>query len=336
MMTTEPANRINHFVLVADETLSMRGHASALVKVVDGFVTDLAARSKELDQETRITVYVFNSSSGVRCLIYDMDVLRTPTITGRYHPAGMTPLIDATCQAIDELGETPERHGEHSFVLFALTDGQENASRKRPHDLAGRIAALPAHWTVAAFVPDMMAVAEAKRCGFPAGNIERWDTTSAHGMTEVGERIRTVSADFMHGRTQGVRGSRSLFTVNQVTPQAAASALDALVPGSYVLADVPINCEIRDFVEQATGVPYAKGSAYYQLTKVETVQGYKGVAVLSSDGRIYTGQNARQLLGLPDYELRVQPAFQPGTTIFVQSTSVNRKLIGGTKVLILH
>src|SRR5579859_1442093 len=218
MMTTEPANRINHFVLVADESLSMQERATALVKVVDGFVADLAARSKELDQETRITVYTFNSSSGVRCLIYDMDVLRTPTISGRFRPSGMTPLIDATCQAIDELGETPERYGEHSFVLFALTDGQENRSRKRPHDLASRIERLPGHWTVAAFVPDMMAVADAKRCGFPAGNIERWDTTSSHGMTEVGERIRTVSSDFMHARTQGVRGSRSLFRVNTVTP----------------------------------------------------------------------------------------------------------------------
>lgn len=336
MIKTEPANRINHFVLVADESLSMRDHASALVKVVDGFVADMAVRSKELDQETRLTVYVFNSYDGTRCLIYDMDVLRTPTIAGRFHPNGMTPLIDATCQAIDELGETPERYGEHSFVLFALTDGQENKSRKRPHDLAGRIGGLPGHWTVAAFVPDMMAVADAKRCGFPAGNIERWDTTSAHGITEVGERIRTVSRDFMQARTQGVRGSRSLFTVNQVTPQAAASALVPLGSDSYVLVDVPFNCEIRDFVEQATGRPYAKGCAYYQLTKTETVQGYKEVAVLSTDGQMYSGQHARQLLGLPDYELRVQPAFQPGTTIFIQSTSVNRKLIGGTKVLVLR
>lgn len=335
-MTPEPANRINHFVLVADETLSMRDHAAALVKVVDGFVADMAARSKEMEQETRVTVYTFNSHSGIRCPIYDMDVLRTPSIAGHYHPNGMTPLIDATCQAIDELGETPERYGEHSFVLFVLTDGQENKSRKRPRDLAAKISALPAHWTVAAFVPDMMGVAEAKRCGFPAGNIERWDTTSAHGITEVGERIRTVSRDFMQARTQGVRGSRSLFTVNQVTPQAAASMLDALGPDSYVLADVPINCEIRSFVEQETGRPYVKGSAYYQLTKTEVVQGYKEVAVVSADGQVYSGRNARQLLGLPGYELKVQPAFQKGTTIFIQSTSVNRKLMGGTKVLILR
>lgn len=336
-MQTEPANRINHFVLVADESGSMYRHASALVKVVDNFVADLAVRSKEMDQETRITVYVFDSSKGVRCLIYDMDVLRRPSIAGRYHPYGQTPLIDATCQAISELKETPERYGEHSFVLFALTDGQENASRRyRAADLSTLIASLPDHWTVAAFVPDSFAVADAKRHGFPAGNIDKWDATSEHGIAEVGERIRTVSADFMQARTKGVRGSRSLFTVNTVTPQAAAATLVPLTPGSYFFADVPIDCRIDEFVQRASGRPYQTGSAYYQLTKTETVQGYKQVAVLTPDGQVYTGSNARQLLGLPDYELRVKPTFQPGTKIFIQSTSFNRKLVGGTRVLILR
>jgi hypothetical protein len=335
-MQPEPANRINHFALVADESLSMTRHASALVKVVDGFVADLATRSKEMSQETRITVYVFNSYQGVRCLIYDMDVLRTPSIAGRYYPAGQTPLINATIQALDELRETPERHGEHSFVLFALTDGQENIARHRASELAARIMGLPDHWTVAAFVPDSMAVAEAKRCGFPAGNIDKWDATSAHGIAEVGERIRTVSADFMQARTRGVRGSRTLLTVNTVTPQAAAAMLDPLTPGSYSFAEVPIDCRIDDLVERASGRPYQAGIAYYQLTKRETIQAYKQVAILTPDGQVYTGRNARQLLGLPDCELRVEPAFQPGTTIFVQSTSHNRKLIGGTRVLILR
>lgn len=334
-MVTEPANRINHFVLVVDETASMRLHSSAVVRVVDNFVADMAVRSEEMSQETRVTVYAFNSCDGTRCLVYDMDVLRRPSISGRYRPSGMTPLIDATYQAIDELGETPERYGEHSFVLFVLTDGQENASRTRPSELAARIGALPAHWTVAAFVPDAMGVADAKQCGFPAGNVDKWDTTSAHGIAEVGERIRNVSADFMQARTRGVRGSRTLLTVNQVTPQAAAASLVQLTPGSYTFADVQIDGPIAEHIERVTHRPYQAGTAYYQLTKTETVQGYKQVAVLTPDGKVYSGANARQLLGLPDFDVKVKPDFQPGTTIFIQSTSHNRKLIGGTRVLVL-
>lgn len=340
-MHTEPANRITHFVLVADASYSMTPHKNALPKVVDTFVADMAGRSTELGQETRITVYTFNGTEGIKCLIYDMDVLRRPSIDGRYIPSGRTPLIDATFQAIDELEETPERYGEHSFVVYVWSDGLENESRVHPlrrggdRELHARIAGLPGHWTVAAFVPNQNGILEAKRCGFPAGNIEVWDTTSSRGFAEAGERIRAVSMDFMQARTQGVRGSKSLFTVSQVTPQVAAANLTPLPPGSYRFEDVQLDGQIRDLVERATGRVYVKGSAYYQLTKPETVQPYKQVAIEVPGGQVYTGPAARQLLGLPDYEVKVQPEYQPGTKIFVQSTSVNRRLTGGTRVLIL-
>jgi len=41
------------------------------------------------------------------------------------------------------------------------------------------------------------------------------------------------------------------------------------------------------------------------------------------------------LLGLPDYEVKVNPAATPDFTIFIQSTSVNRKLLADTNLLIL-
>jgi len=333
----EPANRINHFVLVVDQSSSMRRHQRAVVQVVDNFVADMAVRSEEMSQETRITVYTFDSSDGVRCLFYDMDALRRPSISGRYRPVAMTPLIDAAHQAIDELAETPERYGEHSFVVFVITDGQENTSRRFcALDLERRITGLPDHWTVAAFVPDSMGVTYAKKCGFPAGNIDKWDTTSEHGFREVGTKIRQVSQDFMEARTRGVRGSRSIFTVAQVTPQAAAAALDPLPHIRYDLADVPYDMPVNEFAALVTGRPYRKGSVFYQLTKPVTIQNYKDVMVqTSSDGAVYTGPAARQLLGLPEFDAKVSPTTQPGTRIFIQSTSVNRKMIGGTTALIL-
>ena len=335
---TEPANRINHFALVADESGSMYYHSRDLVKVVDNLVADLAAHSEQLEQETRITVYTFSSGKGVRCLIYDMDVLRKPSVAGRYHPGGQTPLIDATCQALDELGETPERYGEHSFVLFALTDGKENASRRRPSELTSRIAGLPDHWTVAAFVPDSVAVSYAKQCGFPAGNIEKWDTASSHGISEVGDRIRTGSTDFMQARAAtGVRGTRNLFQVAQVTPQAAETALEPLPHGRYDLADVENDMPVAEWAAMVTGCPYRKGSVYYQLTRPVTIQNYKDVMVqVRSTGQVYTGPAARHLLGLPEFDAKVSPTTQPGTRIFIQSTSMNRKMIGGTTALILR
>jgi Mg-chelatase subunit ChlD len=67
-------NYINHVVLVLDESASMTNHKRDLVRVADGQIEYLARRSQELDQETRVSVYVF--SNEVKCLIYDKDVLR--------------------------------------------------------------------------------------------------------------------------------------------------------------------------------------------------------------------------------------------------------------------
>jgi hypothetical protein len=39
------------------------------------------------------------------------------------------------------------------------------------------------------------------------------------------------------------------------------------------------------------------------------------------------------MVGLPNYKVRVRPDFNPDYKVFVQSTSVNRKLVPGTKLL---
>jgi hypothetical protein len=53
-------------------------------------------------------------------------------------------------------------------------------------------------------------------------------------------------------------------------------------------------------------------------------------------GRIYSGHPARQLLGLPTdgtTRAKVTPGMMSKYQVFVQSTSVNRKLVGGTLLL---
>jgi hypothetical protein len=91
-------------------------------------------------------------------------------------------------------------------------------------------------------------------------------------------------------------------------------------------------------VELATGRPYRTGSAFYELTKTESIQASKQLAVMDKRtfGGVYTGPQARQVLGLPDYEIRVTPSQHPDYDIFVQSTSVNRKLVPSTRLLVLN
>lgn len=328
----EPANYINHVVFVLDRSTSMRHLQSELIKVVDNQVAYLAQRSKDLDQETRVTIYSFGNGPAT-CLVYDKDVLRLPSIASLYKIQGMTALIDATWLAVDDLSMTPEKYGEHSFLVYVLTDGQENSSHNRPAALSGKINALPDHWTLAVFVPDQVAVHEVKRFGFPANNVAVWDATSNAGVVEVGETIRRTTETFMQNRTRGIRGSKNLFSLNEVSPADVKVNLTPLLPNMYSMYNVDYDSRIDDFVTNKRGI-YKIGQGYYQLTKAETVQPQKEICILTGN-KVYRGSAARSMLGLPNISVRVAPENHPGYTVFVQSTSVNRKLIAGTRLLVL-
>lgn len=341
-MNTKPANIINHIVLVIDASYSMYHLKQDVVKVADNQIQYLARRSKELDQETRITVYTFNTTGyigspqhNVDCLIYDKDVLRVPSIAGLYNPDGATPLIDATITALDDLALTSEKYGEHSFLVYVLTDGEENQSYHTAHELSSKIDRLADNWTLATFVPSQSGVYEAKKFGFPKDNIAVWDATSAKGVSEMGERIRETTETFMVNRSKGIRGSRSLFQLATPSKGEIENNLDYLSRFNYDLVDVNYTGRIDEFVKNELRRPYVVGSAYYQLTKTETIQPQKQIAILAN-GRIYTGYEARELLGLPDYHVKVRPNDYQDYKIFVQSTSTNRKLIAGQQLLVLR
>src|SRR3990172_1219055 len=120
-------NLITHVALVLDGSGSMRPQQENLITVVDGQIAWLAKRSEELDQDTRVTVYVFDDT--VRCVIFDKDVLRLPSIKELYRLGGMTALRDATIRSQEDLAKTYQEYGDHAFLTFVLTDGAENASK---------------------------------------------------------------------------------------------------------------------------------------------------------------------------------------------------------------
>lgn len=337
-MPKTAANIINHIALVLDASGSMAGRAEQLIKVVDGQTQYLAQRSQELNQETRISVWTFSYSNDIQCVVWDMDVLRLPSIRSFYRATGQTALIDATLKAISDLSETPERYGDHSFLMYVLTDGAENASHMPPTALQACIKGLKDHWTVAALVPDAGAMHEAKRFGFPAGNIQTWDTTSAQGVDDVGQKVRAATDAYMQARATGIRSTTNLFSTgaDAVNVQTIAQAgLKPLAKGTYVLVPVPTDSRIDEFTRQL-GCEYQIGRGFYQLMKREEIQATKDIIVVGKkDHKAYVGQDARRMIGLPDMNVRVSPNHNPDFDIFVQSTSINRKLIAGTRYLYL-
>lgn len=330
---------IHHVVFVLDASGSMANKRRKLIEVVDNQIKDLATQSKTLGQEIRVTVYAFDDE--VVCLFFDMDVLRLPSIAEYYQINGMTALIDATLYSQEDLRKTATMYGDHAFLTYVLTDGEENASTRLPSELSNWMSNLAENETVAVFVPNQNGVLAVRRWGFPPDNVAIWDTSSTRGVEQVGATMTQATQTYMTMRSKGVRSTTSLFAggVDQVnTKRVAAAGLVPLQPAQYVMHQVRDvgTLAIRPYCELMTGRKYKTGEAFYQLTKPETIQPQKTVAVRrKKTGEVYVGANARDLLGLPDTSARVRPLHNPEYDIFVQSTSVNRKLVVGTELMVV-
>jgi hypothetical protein len=355
-------HKVNHVSLVVDKSGSMHRHQEQLIRVVDEFVKGLQEESDRLGHETRISLYAFDHQ--VQNLVWDMDVKHLPSLRGLYAvDKGATALIEAAVKSVDDLKNIWEGYGEHSFLQVVVTDGEENASgwsegglmhtrmkggqgtavlRSWMDRIKGAMDDLPDHWTSAILVPNSLAKRTAQEYGFPAGNIAIWDADSSQGVEEAIGTVKAAATSFLRGREQGVRGTRSLFAMGQDLSTAEVKAsLDALDTGKYILVPVDQAMPIREFVTSA-GHPYRTGCAFYELSKREKIQAGKQLAVAEKDpatgrmtGRVFSGPDARRLLGLPGSEVSVKPGDNPSYTVFVQSTSVNRKLVSGTKLLVL-
>jgi hypothetical protein len=313
----------------------MNSRQAETIKVFDNQIKSLAEDSKKFNQETRVSVFLFGSH--IECVIYDMDVLRLPSLASLYKIEGNTKLIDATILAIDDLQKVPTQYGDHAFLFYVLTDGQENESHSSASSLQARMNGLPENWTFVAFVPNRTNVGPTSRFGFPVDNIAVWSTTSG-GITEAGVKIKSSSSNFMRARASGIRGSSSLFTLDtsNLTRSKVSRNLNELTRGSYTILPVRKDCRIDDFVE-SQGLTFGIGFGYYELTKRVLVQAYKKIYVRNrSNGKVYGGADARQLLGLPDEDVKVSPDNHSDFDIFIQSTAPNRKLLAGTSLLYLR
>lgn len=330
-------NLINHVALVLDASASMRGVSTQAVQAADALVKFLARRSEELSQETRVTVYTFSNVE--TCHFYDMDVLRLPSMKDLYRLGSNTALIGASLKAITDLEQTATLYGDHAFLAYILTDGEENASTAKavaafPH----KVKELPENWTIAALVPNQRGVRYAQGCGFAEGNIAVWET-NADGMEAVGSKIRQATNAFMENRALGIRGTRNLFQVN--TQNVVVGALQELSKDKYQVYFVGTGegRDIRDFVSQETGRAYKAGNAYYQLMKKEEIQAHKDIAVMElATGKLFIGNGARRMIGLPDKGIACDavPDASMKYQIFVQSTSYNRKMTPNTMMVVMN
>lgn len=145
-------------------------------------------------------------------------------------------------------------------------------------------------------------------------------------LVDAGQMSRGV--DGMIGTLLGRKESERFKTT--------VGALGAVPGGRFQVMDVDRDVSIQDFVNEQ-GATFKKGRGFYEFTKRVKVQDYKEVILMdNATGDLFSGDKARQMAGIPIGETaNVSPGSGDlaGYTCFIQSTSYNRKLIGGTKFL---
>ena len=332
-------NPINHVTLVLDASPSMQHLVDTTIKVADDQIKFLAERSQQLYMETRVTVYAFADPDMIDCLFYDMDVLRLPSLKGLYTTKGRsTALIDAAVKSQLDLDKTATLYGDHAFLTFLLTDGEENSSiaynGKALRDL---LAGQPDNWTMAVLVPDQRSKIRCQDLGFHRSNVAVWDATTKQGMEDAGHTIRAATDAYMTSRSTGVTTKTGIFTMDATTVNHKTVAANLRELSGFRVEHVKQPAVIKEFIDSLRPkVPFVQGANYFPLIKRERINDSKEVVIRHKvSGKIYGGPQARQLVGLPDTgEVSVSPQPNNEYDVFIQSTSLNRKLIPGHDLLI--
>jgi hypothetical protein len=333
---TKLNDKIVHVAVLMDASSSMQRLASKAIEITDGLIRDLKKTSEDQDLQTRITIYSFANWNDVKCLIFDMDVFRLPSVADLYKVYGNTALIDAVILSQNDLAKTAQMYGEHHFLTYIVTDGQENDSRQgNARDVSRLLAAQGSNWSIAAFVPDTHGQRMMVGCGIPENNIQIWDVSAA-GLMETSAKIKETTNTYMTNVSRGVAIDKNNVFGTGVDKVNAATVKANLVPltkGSYQVWDVTADTRIDLFV-QAKGWTFHVGKGYYELTgKSVLVQANKKILVLEkSTGLVYGGAEARNLVGLPQgIDARVKADVNPDYTVLALSTANNRKLLAWTK-----
>lgn len=330
---------INHIAFVLDGSGSMNSLVGAVVEQFNKQIENLKKLAAKNKQETRVSVYKFSNT--VENMFFDVDVNSVPLLDSSFYVGCNTALLKAVKTAADELVTIPTKYGDHSFLVYVLTDGAENASGYEFSSIANAelISRLEAQkdFSFGILVPNDTCKRDAIRFGFAEKNIQIWETTKA-GLEKASAAISSSTDSYYLGRSAGIKVSKSLFQPNtNFSVSDAKKSLDELMPNDYYIFPVSKKIAVKPFVEQWMPTEgYRVGSAYYQLTKPEKIQHHKQVILQEKlSGRLYAGDKSRQLLALPNYEVLVDPATHSKFNIFVQSTSINRNLVPGTNLIVI-
>lgn len=329
-----------YIAIVRDHSASM----SPLIKsaMADyNLIIDGIRESKSPDDETFITVVECGVGhlASIQVVESKLPVERVNKISMYSASGSGTPLFDSVGTAIQNLKTNRVYEDDNTaYLVMVITDGEENRSRNyNSRTLAEKIRQLQAtdKWTFV-FRGPRGSSRQFQSIGVEPGNIMEWEQTHeslAHSTVATTQGL----SGYFSTRATGGTSTRSFYSANINVPKEDVVRAVKDMTSEFNVWSVIIDSRIDDFVRALNSGVYHLGRGFYQLTKPEkAVQEYKEIALLDkSTGKIYSGTtNVRSILGLPlKGTIKLVPGDHRNYDIFIQSTSNNRKLVAGTRVL---
>lgn len=328
--------KFTHYMLLIDKSGSMSHLRSQVVGAINKQIAAFKATS---GSTASASIYHFGSGSQLLKKIIKTPVTRLTeyNLADYTTPDGSTAIVHALTAAAKDLEAGTNQSEDYANVVILVTDGGENETYVGALDyrmLQETIKRLTAtdRYTFGAVGPrDCQVFFSA--LGFAPGNIAVWEQTQAGAQT-MGTFVQNASVSYSTSRAAGQTYSTNLFTPNLAKLKTTQVKRDLTNRSKdFKPWTVDKEVDIKTFVE-SHNVSFVLGAGYYPLTKPEKVQKTKQIVLVKKGTKeVYAGAEARELLGLPDEDTKVTPGNHGDWDIYVQSTSHNRKLVRGTKLL---
>lgn len=320
--------------IVADLSGSMSGAREAKQReMIQEYVQALAATEK-LGQQYQVTLMPF--SVGCRAIPYPAaSEVRTGAIQGLHCYA---PGMGGGTRLRDAIGLALESALNHDIpcLIQVFTDGEDTSSYQYTSGrLAGQVANAEAtgRITVAVAGP-ASAGKQMVSVGIPVGNFRSWDGSVVEQAAMARDTVAAVKT-YAASRAAGSTVSKRFYAdATNLNTSAVRGRTKKVEPKEIQVVTAKMaGRSIADFY----GAKFKAGTHYYEMVKPEYIQDGKELIVFVKGDNEYRlgSRSVRELLGLPETgKVRVHPGpTSDKFTLFVQSSSVNRKTVEGQTFL---
>jgi len=344
--THKPAPKVKvgttHAYIILDESGSMSSIQREAVEAVNKNIISLQDNASKNSLPFTVSLDTFDSRNccpSIRPHYFKRDITGQLRLeNAAYRPYGGTPLFFTVNAAIEKLRSSPG-HTSDSFLVQIITDGQDNestpADKARFVNLLKEIQATD-KWTLAFMLPKGYKDSFCKEYNVPTGNVIEWET-SEKGLQQLSQTLNTSNAAYSVLRSAGQTYTHGYFQtdLSGIMPKDLKGHLVDLSPNLRKLSVDVGEVPIQDFCVNKLG-NYTLGSAFYMVTKDEKVAANKEILIAEKNStKVYGGTEARNLIGLPlNQNVKIRPGNHANYDLYVQSTSTNRKLVRGTKLLV--